>query len=312
MNLILITGSTGMVGKALVKLLKKNYNLLTPNSKELNLKNINSINKYLKRNRPTHIVHLAGFVGGIGSNIENPVKYLEENILMGINLIKVARDLKIKNFINMGSSCIYPPNKLKPNDEKELLNGKIEVTNEGYALGKIASIKMCEYISRSESLNYFSIVPCNIYGPHDKFNTSNSHVVGSLIKKMHKAVIEKKKKVEIWGNGKAKREFIYVDDVARSIKKFMFSNELTSNNIFWLNVGSGIDLKISLIAKKIAKEFNFKGKFFYNKKKPNGAKSKLLNVKLSNKLGFKPKVNFTKGIKKTINWYLRNFATTLS
>lgn len=301
-----------MVGRALVKILKQNYNLLTPNSKKLNLNNINSINKYLKMNNPTHIVHLAGYVGGIGSNINNPTRYLEDNILMGINLIKVARNLKIKNFINIGSSCIYPPNKLEPNDEKTLLSGKIEVTNEGYALAKISCIKMCEYISRSESLNYFSLVPCNIYGPFDKFNTSNSHVVGSLIKKMHKAIIEKKKIVEIWGNGKAKREFIYVDDVARSIKKFMFSKKLTSNNIFWLNIGTGVDLKISTIAEKIAKEIHFNGKFFYNKRKPNGAKSKLLNIKLSNKLGFKPKVSFSSGIKKTINWYLKNFITTLN
>ena len=312
MKKILITGSTGMVGNALVRLLKKNYNLLTPNSKKLNLKNINNIKKYLKKNKPSHIVHLAGFVGGIGSNINNPVRYLEDNILMGINLIKVARDLKVKNFINIGSSCIYPPNKIVPNDEKKLLSGKIEVTNEGYALGKITCIKMCEYISRSYSFNYFSLIPCNIYGPFDKFNTLNSHVVGSLIKKMHNAIIENKKIVEIWGNGKAKREFIYVDDVARSINKFMFSKKLTSKNIFWLNIGSGVDLDISSIAKKIAKEINFEGKFFYNKTKPNGAKSKLLNVKLSNKLGFKPKVNFSKGIKKTINWYLKNFATTLS
>ena len=307
MKSILITGSSGMVGKSLTKILKKNYKLFIPNSNELDLTNINDIHKYLSRKKPTHIIHLAGFIGGIGSNISNPVSFLQENILMGINLIKVACNLKIPNFLNIGSSCIYPPNQIKANNETKLLSGGIEATNEGYAIAKISCIKMCEYVSKSYSLNYFSLIPCNIYGPFDKFNIDNSHVIGGLVKKIHFAKSNNKKTVEIWGNGKAKREFIYVDDVAKSIKKFMFSKKLTSKNIFWLNIGSGVHYSITEIAKKIAKQFNYKGKFVYNIKKPNGAKNKLLDIRLSKMFGFKPKVKLDEGLKKMIDWYLKNY-----
>ena len=309
MKSILITGSSGMVGRSLVKILKKEYNILTPSSKKLNLNNIEKINRYLIKEKPTHIVHLAGYIGGIGANINDPVNFLQENMLMGLNLIKASHNLKIKNFLNIGSSCIYPANQNKPNDENKLLNGKIEPTNEGYALAKIACIKMCEYISRNSSMNYFSIIPCNIYGPFDKFNETNSHVIGSLIKKIHVAKNNNKKTVEIWGNGKSKREFIYVDDVAYAIKSFLFTKKLIIKKLFWVNIGSGIDYSITSIAKKIAKEFNYTGEFIYNTKKPNGAKSKLLDIKLSKLLGFKPKVKFDEGIKKTVSWYLKNYTS---
>ena len=309
MKSILITGSSGMVGRSLVKILKKEYNILTPSSKKLNLNNIEKINRYLIKEKPTHIVHLAGYIGGIGANINDPVNFLQENMLMGLNLIKASHNLKIKNFLNIGSSCIYPANQNKPNDENKLLNGKIEPTNEGYALAKIACIKMCEYISRNSSMNYFSIIPCNIYGPFDKFNETNSHVIGSLIKKIHVAKNNNKKTVEIWGNGKSKREFIYVDDVAYAIKSFLFTKKLIIKKLFWVNIGSGIDYSITSIAKIIAKEFNYTGEFIYNTKKPNGAKSKLLDIKLSKLLGFKPKVKFDEGIKKTVSWYLKNYTS---
>ena len=143
----------------------------------------------------------------------------------------------------------------------------------------------------------------------DKFNETNSHVIGSLIKKIHVAKNNNKKTVEIWGNGKSKREFIYVDDVAYAIKSFLFTKKLIIKKLFWVNIGSGIDYSITSIAKKIAKEFNYTGEFIYNTKKPNGAKSKLLDIKLSKLLGFKPKVKFDEGIKKTVSWYLKNYTS---
>ena len=307
MKSILITGSSGMVGRSLVKNLKNKYKIFTPSSKELNLDNINKIEKYLRKKKPTHIVHLAGYIGGIGANTSEPVRFLQENILIGINLIKTSHKLKIKNFLNMGSSCIYPVNQKKPNKEEKLLNGKIEKTNESYALAKISCVKMCEYISRNSSMNYFSLIPCNIYGPFDKYNNTNSHVIGSLIKKIHEAKYKNKKSVEIWGNGKSKRELIYVDDVANAIEKFLSKKILVRNKKYWLNIGTGTDFSITSIAKKIAKEFNYKGKFFYNKQKPNGAKSKLLDVRLSKIMGFEAKVNLNDGLKKTADWYLKNY-----
>ena len=307
MKSILITGSSGMVGKSLIKSLKNKYKVFTPSSKELDLNNVDKIEKYLRKKNPTHIVHLAGYIGGIGANTNEPVRFLQDNILIGVNLIKISYKLKIKNFLNMGSSCIYPVNQRKPNKEEKLLDGKIEKTNESYAIAKISCVKMCEYISRNSSMNYFSLIPCNIYGPFDKYNNTNSHVVGSLIKKIHDAKYKNKKSVEIWGNGKSKRELIYVDDVANAIKKFLFKNKLVKNKKYWLNIGSGLDFSITSIAKKIAKEFKYKGKFVYNHKKPNGAKSKLLDVSLSKTMGFEAKVDLNNGLKKTVNWYLDNY-----
>lgn len=296
-----------MVGKALVKILKKKYKILTPSSKLLNLKKENVIINYLKKNKPTHIIHLAGYVGGINSNINEPLKYFQENLVMGINLIQSAKKLKIQNFINMGSSCIYPPNQKKPNNEQQLLNGKLEKTNEGYALAKIACVKLCEYISKNSSLNYFSLIPCNIYGPYDKFDTIKSHVIGALINKIHHANKSKQKIVEIWGDGNSKREFIFVDDVARAINKFMFSNKLKSKGLYWINIGSGKEFSIKEIVQIIAKNLNYNGSFKYNAKKPSGAKNKLLDIKLSKQLKFKVKVRFNEGIKKTIKWYKENY-----
>lgn len=304
---ILITGASGMVGKSLIKILKKkNYKILSPSSKKLNLLDQNSIENFLKKNKPFYVIHLAGYIGGIGASINEPINFLQENILMGVNLIKSSYNLKIKNFLNIGSSCIYPPNKTKPLNENQLLSGTIEKTNEGYAIAKIACIKLCEYIATNYKYNYFTLIPCNIYGPHDKFDEYKGHVVGSLIKKIFLAKKNKKKSVEIWGSGKVKRELIYVDDVSSAIAKFMFNRNLINKKIFWLNIGFGKDVTINTVAKKIAKIFNFKGKFKNNLNKPDGVKSKLMNSKLSNKHGWKIRVNLNDGLKKTIDWFVKS------
>jgi len=304
---ILITGSSGLVGNSLIKLLNiKDYTILTPSSKKLNLLNLNSIKSYLKKNKPNQIIHLAGYIGGIGANTSEPVNFLQENLLMGINLIKCSCKLNIKNFLNMGSSCIYPPNLKNPIKENQLLQGNIELSNEGYAIAKIATIKLCEYISKNYNYNYFSLIPCNIYGPHDKFDEKKGHVVGSLIKKILTAKEYNKKKVEIWGSGKPSRELIYVDDVAKAIIKFMFNRTLINKKIYWINIGTGMDKKIDAIVKKIAKIIDYKGKFVYNLEKPDGVKSKLMNINLSKKFGWSAKINLNHGLKKTIHWYKIN------
>tara|TARA_B110000008_G_scaffold271058_1_gene302056 strand:+ start:702 stop:1634 length:933 start_codon:yes stop_codon:yes gene_type:complete len=304
---ILITGASGMVGKSLIKILKKKkYKILSPSSKELNLLDQNSIENFLKKNKPFFVIHLAGYIGGIGASINEPINFLQENILMGINLIKSSHKLKIKNFINIGSSCIYPPNQTKPIKENQLLNGKIEKTNEGYAIAKISCIKLCEYISTNYKYNYFTLIPCNIYGPHDKFDEYKGHVVGSLIKKIFLAKKYKKANVEIWGSGKVFRELIYVDDVSNAITKFMFNKKLINKQIFWLNIGFGENVMINTLAKKIAKILNFKGKFNNNLNKPDGVRSKLMSSELSNKYGWKVRVNLDDGLKKTISWFVKS------
>ena len=205
---ILITGASGMLGKSLTRIIKvKKIKTLTPSSKVLNLLDKKSIDSYIKKNKPNYVIHLAGYIGGIRASINEPINFLQENLLMGVNLVKSCCKYKIKNFLNIGSSCIYPTNYKFPLKEEKLLNGKVETTNEGYAIAKIAVIKLCEYISKKLKYNYFSLIPCNIYGPYDKFDTERGHVIGSLINKVYKAKISKKKKVELWGSGKSKREF---------------------------------------------------------------------------------------------------------
>ena len=308
---ILVTGSSGMVGKSLIKLLKKkNYIILTPNSKKLNLLNQVSINSFIKKNKPNLIIHLAGYIGGIGASMNEPINFLQENMLMGINLIKSAHEFKVKNFLNIGSSCIYPPNQIRPIKEDQLLNGNIEVTNEGYAIAKIATIKMCEYISKNNNYNYFSLIPCNIYGPHDKFDEKKGHVVGSLIKKIFLAKNNNKKNVEIWGTGQVKRELIHVEDVSKAIVKFMFNKKLINKKIYWLNIGMGQDEKINMIAKKIAKILNYEGKLVNNIKKPDGVKSKLMNSSLSKKFGWRANIKLDNGLSQTISWYIKNYQKT--
>ncbi len=206
----------------------------------------------------------------------------------------------------MGSSCIYPPQLKNPKKENQLLQGNIEPSNEGYAIAKIATIKLCEYISKKYNYNYFSLIPCNIYGPHDKFDEKKGHVVGSLIKKISTAKEYNKKNVEIWGSGKPSRELIYVDDVAKAIIKFMFNRTLINKKIYWINIGTGMDKKIDSIVKKIAKIIDYKGKLVYNLEKPDGVKSKLMNINLSKKFGWSAKINLNHGLKKTIHWYKIN------
>ena len=304
---ILITGSSGMLGKSLTKILnKKQISILSPSSTKLNLLDKKSIDNYLKKNKPHYVIHLAGYIGGIRASVSEPVNFLQENLLMGINLVKACCKYKIKNFLNIGSSCIYPTNYKRALKEEQLFNGKVETTNEGYAIAKIAVIKICEYVSKELNYNYFSLIPCNIYGPYDKFDTERGHVIGSLINKIYNAKINSKKKVELWGSGKSKREFLYVDDVSRAIIKFLNNKKLIKKNIFWLNVGSGYDITINNLAKKIAKHVKYKGKFYNNLKKPDGAERKLLDISLIKKLNWKPKITLDTGLKKTIDWYSKN------
>ena len=296
-----------MVGRSLIKFYnKKQFEILTPSSSSLDLLEKNSIDDYLNKNKPTFIVHLAGHIGGIGASVNEPINFLQENILMGINLIKSSYQFKIKNFINLGSSCIYPPNLKKPIKENQLLDGKIEKTNEGYALAKISTIKLCEYISLNKNYNYLSLIPCNIYGPHDKFDEIRGHLIGSLIKKIYDAKLKRKKNVELWGTGNPKREFIYVDDVSKSIIKFMSLKNITNKKIYWVNIGSGNEIKVKEIAKKIAELVNYNCNFKFNLNKPDGVKTKLMNISLAKKLGWKPETNLNNGLKKTLKWYQNN------
>jgi GDP-L-fucose synthase len=208
---IYLSGGNGMVGRNIIDHIEaKNYEILSPKSSDLNLLNYNDTKNYITSNKPDIIIHTAGVVGGIEANINNPVKFLVENTQMGINILTVSKEMKIKTFINLSSSCMYPKDSNNPLSEEQILSGELEPTNEGYALAKICTTKLCEYINREDnSFSYKTIIPCNLYGKYDNFDNNSSHMIPAVIKKIHEAKKNNLQFVNIWGDGLARREFMY-------------------------------------------------------------------------------------------------------
>ena len=276
---VLITGSSGMVGKNLVEYASLNqlpHCLITPTSQQLNLLDSVSVENYLSVHQPDFIVHAAGIVGGIQANIDNPIKFLVENTDMAKNLILGAKNAGVKSLLNIGSSCMYPKNAKNPLAESSILAGELEPTNEGYALAKIYAAKLCEYIANEDSrYSYKTIIPCNIYGRWDKFDQNSSHMIPAVISKIHAAKLSGQKQVNIWGNGLARREFMYAADLAdlifRCIGRF---DEVPSI----MNVGLGRDYSINDYYRVIAKVVGYDGDFRNDLSKPVGMKQKLVDV----------------------------------
>ena len=306
---IYISGHNGMVGSSLFKYLKKKgfRKIITKNRKNLDLTNFDQVNKFIRNNKPDFVINCAGKVGGILANSIDPLNFLTINIDIQLNLLKSCSKNNIKNFINLGSSCIYPKFSPQPIKEKYLLDGKLEVTNEGYALAKIIGLKACEYLNLKSKNVYFTLMPCNLYGPNDEFNLKKSHFLPALIKKFYQS--KKSNKVEIWGSGNAKREVMYVEDLSNAIlfsmeniyqKKKKFYNFIKKNH--FLNVGTGKDLSIKQYANIIKKIINPKAKLKFDKKYPDGTPRKLLDIKNLQSLGWKSKTELNEGIRKTFNW----------
>ena len=313
---IYIAGHNGMVGKSLVNFFKsKNFdNLILVSRKQLNLENFKKVNLFLRKKKPDVIINCAGRVGGIMANYNFPTEFLNENILIQTNLIKCAHENNIKHFINLGSSCIYPKNSKQPIKEDYLLTDSLEETNEAYALAKIIGVKLCEYYNRQFKRNYFTLMPCNLYGPHDNFNLKNSHFVPALIKKIILSKINKDPNIEIWGTGKPKREVMYVDDLARAIffilnKKIKKDKKLLSvlKKTSLINVGSGKEYLIKDIAKIICKLENNKTRLYFNTNYPDGTKRKVVDTRVLKNLGWSSKVSLAEGLSKTIKWYKKNY-----
>jgi GDP-L-fucose synthase len=313
---IFITGHKGMVGSSLFKFFKKKKfgKLLFASRSKLNLENFSKVDNFLKKNKPAVIINCAGKVGGILSNSSYPTEFLNENILIQTNLIKCAHENNIKHFINLGSSCIYPKNSKQPIKEDYLLTDSLEETNEAYALAKIIGVKLCEYYNRQFKRNYFTLMPCNLYGPHDNFNLKNSHFVPALIKKIILSKINKDPNIEIWGTGKPKREVMFVDDLARAIffilnKKIKKDKKLLSvlKKTSLINVGSGKEYLIKDIAKIICKLENNKTRLYFNTNYPDGTKRKVVDTRVLKNLGWSSKVSLAEGLSKTIKWYKKNY-----
>jgi len=302
-KIIYLSGGSGMVGRNIIDHIQaKNYKILSPKSSDLNLLNYNDITNFISKNKPDIIIHTAGVVGGIEANINNPVKFLVENTQMGINILTASKEMKIKNFINLSSSCMYPRNSNNPLSEEQILSGELEPTNEGYALAKISTTKLCEYINIED--NYFlykTIIPCNLYGRYDNFNNKSSHMIPAAIKKIHEAKKNNLQFVDIWGEGLARREFMYASDLADfiffAIKNF---NKMPQN----INVGIGKDYSINDYYNKIANIIGFKGKFKNDLSKPIGMKKKLISNQKLKKFGWQYKTSLEDGIKQTYQYFL--------
>lgn len=306
-SVILITGSSGMVGSALVRRLKYlGYrNLLTPTSKDLDLRNQNDVDNYFKKNNIEYVFHIAGKVGGINVNIKFPGAFLYDNIIMGCNIIESARKYKIIKLLFLGSSCIFPKNISQNIKETDLMTGPLEDTNEGYSFGKLSILKMCEMYNKQYETNFISLMPCNIYGIGDHFELERSHVISALITKFHRAKVLNLPSVEIWGTGKAKRELIFIDDVIDAIIYFM--NKYNAQDISpFVNIGIGIDITIRELAYLIKSITGYKGRILFDKKKPEGMLRKCLDVSKANKLGWKANILLADGLKKTYDWYIKN------
>ncbi len=312
---IFITGHNGMVGSAILKQFKdrKNIKLITISKNKLNLLNQTKVNKFFKLNSIETVIFCSAKVGGVYANMTKQNDFLYENSIMSLNTIFAAFNNNVKNFIFFGSSCMYPKNINKKITEKDLLSSSLEKTNEGYALAKITGFKMCEYIRKKYKRNYFTIIPTNLYGENDNFNLKNSHVVPAVIKKIHDAKINSLPEVKFWGTGRAIRDFMLVDDLAKftkyileNSKKKKLKSILDDNN--GINFGTGMPTSIKSLILKVKKIVRYEGKILFDSNYPDGMMRKVLASEHEPYLKNITKITpLEKGLKKTYNWYLKNY-----
>lgn len=301
---IFVAGHNGMVGSAIVRELNRQgyKNLLLRTHKELDLTSQNEVESFFKKEKPEYVFLSAAKVGGIQANMKFPVEFLLCNLEIQNNIIFNSYKYNVKKLLFLGSSCIYPRLAQQPMKEDYLLAGKLEPTNEGYALAKISGLKLCEYYFKQYSCDFISIMPCNLFGYNDDFVSQNSHVVPALIRKIHYAKVNNIDSIEIWGTGNARRELLFVDDLADACM-FVMNNY---DSYEFLNVGVGVDYTISEIVEMICRIIGYNGKLKYDTSKPDGMPQKVVDVNRINKLGWKYKTNIKDALSLTYQWYLDN------
>lgn len=334
---IVIFGHKGLIGSAILKELRyRNYKkILTVDKKKLNLLNFKKVNNFFKKNKPKVVILAAARVGGIYANKTYPFNFLYENTVIQNNLIASSVRFSCKKFIFLGSSCIYPKIWKRPFSEKDLNLSNLEETNEAYAIAKISGLKLCESYNKQFYKNFpkfITIIPPNLFGPNDNYDEKNSHVLAALMRKFFLAKIKKIKKIEIWGTGKPKREFLHSEDAARMILDLMETKpnkiyKFTKGKFSHINIGSGTDYKIKTIVAILKQISKYEGKIIYNKNYPDGVNRKLLNISLLKKISpnsvenkFKKKDFFEKKIKEvyeklnqeTFKKYKKNYSLNLS
>jgi GDP-L-fucose synthase len=300
---IYVCGHTGMVGSAILRRLQiMGYkNILTRTSKELDLTRQADVEEFLKKESPDYIFLSAAKVGGILANNTYKGEFIYQNLMIESNVIHSAWQAGVKRILFLGSSCIYPRDCPQPINEKYLLSGPLEKTNEPYAIAKIAGIKLCESYNKQYGTQYVSVMPTNLYGPNDNYDLNNSHVLPALIRKTHEAKVRGDDHCLVWGSGKPMREFLYVDDMAEACVFFM-ENSKIKNGIF--NIGTGQDLTIYNLTKIVMSVTGFKGKIKFDLSKPDGTLKKLLDVKKIREFGWTSKTTLKEGIKKSYEDFL--------
>jgi len=332
---IYIAGHNGMVGSAILRRYRQEgyENIITKSSSELDLKNQNQVVKFFNDVKPEYVIIAAAKVGGILANNTYRAEFIYDNLMIEANVIHAAYMNDVEKLLFLGSSCIYPKLAPQPLKEEYLLSGYLEYTNEAYAIAKIAGIKLCENYFKQYRSNFFSVMPTNLYGPNDNFDLKTSHVLPALLRKIHEAKkkqnsefriqnLEKYQKdknqepsnnelstVTVWGTGKPKREFLYVEDLADAVFYLMNkvdAEDLYDNGISHINIGTGEDLSISELVDIIKEVVGFEGEIKYDSTKPDGTPRKLLDVSRLHKLGWKHETSLGNGIRKTYEWYKEN------
>ncbi|MBC7413299.1 MAG: GDP-L-fucose synthase [Bacteroidia bacterium] len=298
---IYITGHRGMVGTALLNELQtlQHSNVVVATSKELDLRNQAQVNTFFETNTPDIVILAAAKVGGIQANINNPAVFIAENLMIQSNVIDAAYRNNTKQFVFIGSSCIYPKECPQPMKEEYLLTGKLEPTNEGYAIAKIAGIKMLEGYYKQYGFNSLNLMPCNLYGPNDSFDLAHSHVLSALVKRFVDAKNNNAPNITLWGTGVARREFMHVHDLSRAIL-FMLENYNSSEII---NIGWGTDVSIKELAEMIAHKVGYTGTLLWDSTKPDGMLRKCMDVSKMKAIGFTPTITLEQGVDEMINIY---------
>lgn len=300
---ILLTGSSGMLGSAIYEAIiqkESNVEIFAPSSSELNLLDSNLVEEKIAQFKPDQIIHCAAKVGGIQANIDDPFSHLFSNVIMDSNLINVAKSQRIKSFLYFGSSCMYPAETSQPISESQILTGALEKTNEGYALAKIVATKLISTIATQFNLDWHVLTLSNLYGPRDKFSENNSHLVAAIIQKIDAAITSNSMTVEMWGDGSAKREFTYVNDVANFVVNKIGE---TKSMPTVMNLGAGEDYSIREYYEKIANIMGFGGEIISLPNKPIGMKRKLMDSSLAAAHGWNPKTDLDSGLLETIESY---------
>lgn len=303
---IYVAGHQGMVGRALVRALSaRGYGeLLLRNREELDLLDQPAVKRFFRRERPEYVFLAAARVGGIMANSRSPADFIAENLGIALNVIRAAHESGATKLLNLGSSCVYPRLAPQPLKEEYLLTGPLEPTNEPYAIAKIAAISLCDSYRRQYGRNFFSVMPTNLYGPHDNFDLATSHVLPAILRRCHEAKLARQRSVTLWGTGRPRREFLHVDDLADACCFLMESYDGGG----WLNVGTGEDLEIRELAALIASAVGYEGVFTFDDSKPDGTPRKMLDVSRLSSLGWRPRIALGKGIAETYRWYCGQMA----